>query len=375
MLLFCLLWASHLYAAEVVDAALPVVIASSEITAMGGAGIGFANGATGLSYTPSAPALRRVTDTGRKNATGNFSSFWSPAGAGGDLSNAGARYTGDNNELLVDMGATGRIGRLGGGIGLTGIQVSGAGGQGRIADGRFALATGALDGWVAGGVAARVMWVEFQQGDVREQFMGLGAEVGVSVAPETHSFRLGVAARSPVRATPDGGGSLGISAVQLPWQVALGAGWANAAARVSVSEGRGVRIGADVVLYGPVQDGVSLVPLLAGEVVDRGHTISLSPRLGGEVEVIPQRLRLRAGSYVEPSRSVGRDPRLHGTAGGEVRLFHVRMLWGYIDHDVSLISAFDVSARYRRMGWLGISVWDTGWVNTVDPADEVFEQR
>jgi hypothetical protein len=47
------------------------------------------------------------------------------------------------------------------------------------------------------------------------------------------------------------------------------------------------------------------------------------PRVGVESEVVPQILRLRAGSYYEPER-VGLMPmpaRVHGTGGLDVRLF------------------------------------------------------
>lgn len=367
------LWAGAAEADTVVDATLPLVIASSEITAMGGAGLGFASGAAGLNYTPSAPALRRITDTGPNGVSAVLSTFWSINEEDADLTNAGVRFTGDNSELLVDTGVTGRIGRLGAGLGVSGLQVWSADALARIGDSRLALAVGALDGRVASGLAARVMWVEVQQGDSRQVFMGVGGEAGLSFAPEDRSLRLGLSARTPITAAPDGETALGIDAVRLPWQLAIGGGWANAAARDSVTGGHGARLGVDVVAYGRVPEGVSLAPALAGELVPRGRSVSVSPRIGGELEALPERLRLRAGTYVEPSRVTWRDPRHHWTAGLECRLLHVQMLWGLIDHDISLQSAFDVAERYQRLGWLGLSVWNTGWVSPADPANPPSE--
>ena len=146
------------WSAEVVDAALPLVLASAEITAMGGAGLGFVSGASGLNYSPAAPALRRITNTGSKDASVAFNTMYSTADRylgvlGGDnsndLTNAGAEY-GSHSEWLLNTAAAGRIRRIGGGVGITGVQVWGDGGTARLADGRFALASGALDGWVAG---------------------------------------------------------------------------------------------------------------------------------------------------------------------------------------------------------------------------------
>ena len=265
------------------------------------------------------------------------------------------------------------------------MQVLSEEGYARIADGRFAIATGARDGRIAAGVAARVAWAELGADNQVDSFMGLGlraqpdqrftglgAEAGVSFAPETHSWRLGLSARSPVTATPNHpAGSTDIDAIRFPWQAAIGGGWANAAARDTLPEGRAIRVGADVVVYGPVEDGVSLAPLLNGAVVPRGRTVSVSPRVGGELEVWPQRLRLRAGSYIEPSRSQHQALRLHGTGGLELRVLHVRLLRGIIDHDLALQSAFDLSERYQRVGWLGLSFWDVGVVSAdTPPADE-----
>ena len=190
--------------------------------------------------------------------------------------------------------------------------------------------------------------------------------MGLSFAPETHHWRLGLAARTPVRATSELDGGFNIEAVQLPWQVAVGGGWANAAAQNTFSEGRAARVGLDVVVYGPVEDGVALAPLLEEELVARGETVSISPRVGGEYEVWPSRLRLRAGSYIEPSRTAGRDPRWHVTAGTELRVAHVQ-LFGIIDHDISLQTVFDFAERYQKTGWLGISFWDAGVVSAADP--------
>lgn len=366
--LLAVLWVGTAEADTVVDATLPLVIASSEITAMGGAGLGFANGAEGLNYTPSAPVMRRATDTGPHNVSVALSSFWSINEEDADLTNAGVRFTGDNSEILVDTGVSGRVGRLGAGLGVSGLQVWNQDALARIGDSRIALAIGSLDGKAAGGVATRVMWVEVQQGPSRDLFMGVGAEAGLSFAPADRSLRLGIAAQTPVTAVPDGEVAFGIDAVRLPWRLAIGGGWANAAAREADTLGHGARLGIDVVAYGRVEDGVSLAPALAGEIVPRGQAISVSPRIGGEFEALPRRLRLRAGAYVEPSRVAWRDPRYHATAGLECRLLHVRMFWGIIDHDISLQSAFDVAERYQRMGWLGLSVWNTGWVNTADPA-------
>ena len=54
-----------------------------------------------------------------------------------------------------------------------------------------------------------------------------------------------------------------------------------------------------------------------------GTSLSYSPRIGLETETAPNWLRLRAGSYLEPSRFPGnsKGARVHGTLGFDEKLF------------------------------------------------------
>jgi hypothetical protein len=70
---------------------------------------------------------------------------------------------------------------------------------------------------------------------------------------------------------------------------------------------------------------------------------ALEPRIGLEHETLPGRLRLRAGAYLEPSAYASVSPRIHGTGGLEVRLFHALQDW-------SLSASFDVARLYYNFG-------------------------
>jgi hypothetical protein len=71
---------------------------------------------------------------------------------------------------------------------------------------------------------------------------------------------------------------------------------------------------------GPTSQAVGLESMLA-QVVDRsGEHATLTTRGGAEAEVLPNRLQLRAGTYLEPTRFVESRPRLHGTFGFDVRV-------------------------------------------------------
>lgn len=111
-----------------------------------------------------------------------------------------------------------------------------------------------------------------------------------------------------------------------------------------------VLVTAQVDLIGPVDNAVNLLSFVNVEepqVV--GNFAYLVPRAGIEHDTLPHRLRLRAGSYVEPSVFHGVTPRPHLTGGAELFLFN------YID-DWAVTASFDVAARYYNVG-LSVGFW------------------
>jgi hypothetical protein len=105
----------------------------------------------------------------------------------------------------------------------------------------------------------------------------------------------------------------------------------------------------------PVDQGFGMEAFAAKMLQRSGRTVSLTPRLGIESEVIKGWLRLRAGTYVEPSRFEETTPRWHGTGGVEVRLFAFHL--GGHERRVSLSLAGDVAARYKNAG-VSVGFWN-----------------
>jgi hypothetical protein len=100
------------------------------------------------------------------------------------------------------------------------------------------------------------------------------------------------------------------------------------------------------------------VDALLSQVVNRsGEKTVFSPRLGAESEVWPNLLRLRVGTYLEPTRFETSSPRWHGTLGCDVRLFRwsVFGLWPE-DYLWRLGVSADVSKRYA-IGALSLGGW------------------
>jgi len=200
---------------------------------------------------------------------------------------------------------------------------------------------------------------------------GIGPEVGAVYAPLKLPLRLGVSARAPVTgriipgeqvATDEHGDRrIGLlylpSRVDVPWQLEWGVAfqlgprplnvkWLDSreesraeveSYRKKPDEPRSAlvsRMGRrryeklpreklllsfSFTVTGPASQAVGLESFLAGVVDRSGEKISFTPRVGIETEPWPSRVVFRAGSYVEPTRFRNGAPRLHGTAGVEVR--------------------------------------------------------
>ena len=81
-----------------------------------------------------------------------------------------------------------------------------------------------------------------------------------------------------------------------------------------------------------------------------GRETSVTLRGGTEVEVIPNRLQLRAGSYMEPTRFRESTARLHATTGFELRTIDWSVFGIFPEDNAFRVSgAVDVSREY--FGW------------------------
>ncbi len=114
---------------------------------------------------------------------------------------------------------------------------------------------------------------------------------------------------------------------------------------------------ADVWINGRVQDGVGVESFLFQTVQRSGEKVTVSPRVGFETEVWPTRLKLRAGSYIEPSRFAESTLRVHGTFGFDVNVlrWNVFGLWPD-DYRWQITTAFDFARAYGSFS-VGIGGW------------------
>jgi len=113
---------------------------------------------------------------------------------------------------------------------------------------------------------------------------------------------------------------------------------------------------ASVLVTGVNEDAVAVEGFLDHQDERVGRRVTAMPRAGIESEPIVGWLRMRGGSYVEPSRFETGTMRQHFTAGADVKLFPFDA-WGIFAPTIWRASfAVDLAPRYANWGF-GIGAW------------------
>ncbi|MDF1563318.1 MAG: hypothetical protein P1V51_09750 [Deltaproteobacteria bacterium] len=200
--------------------------------------------------------------------------------------------------------------------------------------------------------------------------LALGAGANVLWRPTGRRWRLGLSMRLPqaARVVPDSGTLTADlpEAVVEPWQFTLGGAWwigeGALNQRMAVTENDegsppaidGMLLTGDLMLVLPRKvngrDAAGLEAFFEGrtQVVNPRPTVGL--RVGTETEPIADRVRMRGGLWLEPSRFEGITPRLHVTGGIDVRIFE---LYGY---DIRGSLAGDAAPGYGAAS-LSVGFW------------------
>lgn len=108
---------------------------------------------------------------------------------------------------------------------------------------------------------------------------------------------------------------------------------------------------ASVLMTGPSSNAVSIEGFLDQRVESVGQGPTYTPRLGLEGEPLIDRMLLRTGTYLEPSRYAGSHPRQHITFGADIHLFPLTF-WGLLPAaDWKLGLFVDLAPRYQNAGF------------------------
>lgn len=109
---------------------------------------------------------------------------------------------------------------------------------------------------------------------------------------------------------------------------------------------------ASLVFAGATTDTVGVESMLEQTVQRSGEWAVISPRLGSEVEIFPDWVRLRAGTYLEPTRFRESTPRPHYTGGFDIALgvWDVLGLWPGDYRWLGRV-AFDLARDFSTVGF------------------------
>lgn len=118
-----------------------------------------------------------------------------------------------------------------------------------------------------------------------------------------------------------------------------------------------VLVSASLLVSGPVSDAVGVESFFQQRVDRSGKRPTVTPRLGIETEPFWHWLKVRAGTYLEPTRFAEGRARIHAAGGFDVKLFRWSVL-GLFDDDTHWRAGGCVDGARDYFGWgVGIGVW------------------
>ena len=352
-----------------------VVFGSPRLVAMGGAAFAIGEGATGLFTNAAAGAVRPTKPTDKIEWSAFFNSYVPASGV--DFNNNGDPTNQYRRSAVYAPGLIFQVGPWGMAlnVGYTRYEVTpeaggGLGARSIVPHLSVARHFDALRLTVGAGVRGALLNVYTREGS-NGLFTNAGAsaELGTVWQPRAANLRLALAGALPVYAGTIQSscdplncyGYILPEAAAAPWILVLGSAYRVGASRWNEKAATPFRdefqvtLGLDLMIVGALTNAYSLEEFVAKRLQPSGQFVTYSPHGGAEIEIVPGWLRLRGGSYFEPSRYPGVDGRWHGTAGTEVRLFGFKL--GGTERRVSIQLAGDFAARYHNVGG-SIGFWN-----------------
>lgn len=374
-----------------VDTYTGPVISPARVLGLGGAYVAVAEGLAGAQSNPAAVGQRNRHLARGWDWDWLLTSYVPPPRdvARQDLGNDGhgdARLSGLGN---VQLGLSFQRWRLGAAVFARGWTALAPRGEGsvemRVTDTSLALGWSALRDTlvvgasltdVAGAVEVASPGAPAGSEGRTIEYYGKTLRFGALLRPRGRAWRLGAALYPAATARPQGdrtglpvatparfvfpwAGSAGLSAwigpnarrynEPCPFALEQNADW-GPGPEWEEGRRRPVLVTAQVDVVGRARDAVTMESALVpgAEAVRSGRSPSIAIRAGAEWEVWAERLLLRAGGYLEPSRT-GASPRGHGTFGAEVR---IPFWWRALQLGV----AGDLAERYRNVS-LSLGFW------------------
>jgi len=342
------------------------ILGSARQVALGGAYIGVAEGITSLNSNPAGVAFRL------ESSTTKFDWDWTVGVndlKSNDFDNNGQSPPDYKDHRIRTLGMMGQYGPWGVGV-LNNSEILALDGP----DGKqneyvlsvtsLALGRQFLDRELTIGVGLRATMTKLRNktfDTTLGKLSGTGWEMGGVWNPGRGPFRLGAAYSSSISSNQSlnntGGSPVTVNGLIVPQQVILpakfGVGFSYAVESAPFWKNHKWLVAADLLFTEPSENAVGVESVLAQKIQPVGTHRTISVRVGSELETIPGRLRLRMGSYYEPSNYEGVSGRTHLTGGFEVRMFH-SSIWG--ENDWGLTATIDSARDYLNI-LLSIGFW------------------
>ncbi|RKH62936.1 hypothetical protein [Corallococcus llansteffanensis] len=369
------------------------VLAPVRVTGLAGAYAPIAEGVEGIGVNTAAPALRSLYSTQHVDYDVSLGFIFPSSLRNTDFDNNGSVGFTYKNFVFTQLGGLIQWGPWGAG-GQASLQsytlgqdASGQTLQLNTSRFQIQLARTLFDGELAVGVGLRAVSLEIDSGEGAKSnlasMMGVNAEAGAVWTPLDLPLRAALTFRAPVQGrlnpdsptTADDAGNVMVanlylpSTLKLPWELEAGLAYQFGSRPLQIPWGpdRAERFKAlprakllltgSVIVSGAASNAIGFESFLSQQLERSGRHLLVSPRVGAELEPIENRLQVRAGSYLEPSRFDGIRPRVHGTAGAEVRLFRWSV-FGLASPETSWRISGSIDVSHLYLGWgIGVGTW------------------
>ena len=341
------------------------IIGSARQVALGGAYIGVAEGITSLNSNPAGVAFRL------ERSKTEFDWDWTVGLnnlKSNDFDNNGVSPPDYKSHRIRSLGLMGQYGPWGVGV-LNNSEILSL--EGLSTGDEYVLSTTSLalgrqfqdrELTVGGGLRATMTKLQNQPFDATlGKISATGWDVGGIWNPERGPFRLGAAYSSSISSSQPVDNTSGVpvtvNGLIVPQQVimpaSLGVGMSYEVGSAPFWKDHKWLVASDLLFTEASENAVGVESVLAQIKQPVGTHNTTSVRLGSELETMPGRLRLRLGSYYEPSNYEGVASRTHLTGGFEVRLFRTSY-WG--EYDWSLTYTVDSARDYLNM-FVALGFW------------------
>lgn len=330
------------------------LLASPRVLGMGGAFIGVGEGSEGFFRNAASLANRKKAEEGGFKIELSLDVAFNVSGDI-DLDGDGTAAAAEGVSL-IDNAVALRLGHFALGYLALGRNADyGNGAQGTVRRGVIGAGYAFADGaWVVG-AGPSFYTLAATRGATHAELSVTGLDLGVLWRPPSMPWRFGAVMRT------GGTAENAAATAHFPGELGAGVSWSQrsdgrpynfvfGADVPDTTDHRYVMLSADLTLVGSSPDGVSVESFVTGAPKVGGHA-GIAPHAGVDSEVLDERLRLRAGSYIEPARFSGVLGRPHATCGFDFRLFDF-LFWR-----IKIGAAVDVASQYRNVV-LGLGTWD-----------------